>query len=483
MSIDVNNALTQHIFNNMPIHLIYIREFRLMDRASVKDHLQVLFSEETIQQRCKDQPDDSRETVITSLLNEHARYAILSHRWLNKEPTYQEMLMSHKPPDAGFLKLKQFCEAASKYGIEFAWSDTCCIDKASSSELDESIRSMYRWYQNAAICLTFLADTTAIDNLQQDEWFTRGWTLQELLAPKKVKFFGKGWVPLTNLEVDLDKDMVYERRSRGESVENPVTAQMLDRLASATGIDSFDLVSFYPGSSDVPKRMVWAAKRRVTRGEDRAYSLMGMFGVSLSIAYGEGADQAFFRLMDAIIQISEDPAVLDWAGMPAFTGHPSQMLPSLPDCYLGYTDSMSGYSVSFGKEPFALTNRGLRIAMLILPITVANVTPYNTVVPQATFHCRSSKWIEDTVVHAEGPFTVSARNTYAIGIWGSGFIDGGSHRCFGCLLTRHGRLPGIYQSDGWSKMVSRSFIVLTPSGELINPDLTSLHPHLETIYV
>ncbi|KAG2367264.1 heterokaryon incompatibility protein-domain-containing protein [Suillus spraguei] len=216
------------------------------------------------------------------------RYAILSHRWLNQgEPTYEE-IKAGTAAGPGYEKLKNFCAKAVEYSMEFAWSDTCCINRSSSTELDESIRSMFRWYGNSAICIVHLAQSETIEDIMEDEWTERGWTLQELLAPARIKFVNKYWVPMTGDRNDKDdKDDINERRE---------PAEILETLERATGIPYDDLRrKFCPSPSEVDKRMTWAARRKTTRVEDVAYSLMGMFDVSLQIAYGEGGDRAFCR--------------------------------------------------------------------------------------------------------------------------------------------------------------------------------------------
>lgn len=100
---------------------------------------------------------------------------------------------------AGLVKLVEFCVIAVQQKCKYAWMDTCCIDKSRSAELEESIRSMFRWFRNAKICIVHLADThSSVYHMRRDPWFTRGWTLQELLAPKGIKFFDADWFPLTN---------------------------------------------------------------------------------------------------------------------------------------------------------------------------------------------------------------------------------------------------------------------------------------------
>ncbi|EIW77747.1 HET-domain-containing protein, partial [Coniophora puteana RWD-64-598 SS2] len=274
----------------------------LVDRAFVRSYYQ-----EAIQNITEQEADIWGPTphLVTGLVKSKARYAILSHRWGADEPTYLDLstparlaqLEDEQPQGPGYSKLKNFCREARKHGMVFGWSDTCCIDKSSSAELDESIRSMFRWYRNAELCLVHLAQTRGLHEVHRDPWFRLGWTLQELLAPRRIKFFAADWVVLTVEEND-----------------KAVNASLLEPLERATGIREVDLRNFAPDPFDVDIRMTWAAQRVTTRAEDAAYALMGMFDVSIQIAYGEGADRAFARVVEAIMLAGGSPTVLNWAG-------------------------------------------------------------------------------------------------------------------------------------------------------------------------
>ncbi|KAF9473343.1 hypothetical protein BDN70DRAFT_817373, partial [Pholiota conissans] len=231
------------------------------------------------------------EEFIESTIKSYSKYAILSHKWLCGTPgeiTYNHWNKGFLDPEsAGYQKLSGFCRTAWKdYGITLAWMDTVCINKDSSSELDESIRSMYAWYKRSEICIVYLSETQHITQVQYDAWFTRGWTLQELLAPKLLKFYSSAWIKLAH------------------DWNDKTNSNILSSIEQATTITSFELHHGHDVSIlHVPmsRRMQWAAFRKVTREEDMAYSLMGIFNVSISIAYGEGADRAFLRLLEEIM--------------------------------------------------------------------------------------------------------------------------------------------------------------------------------------
>ncbi|KAI6143511.1 heterokaryon incompatibility protein-domain-containing protein, partial [Pisolithus thermaeus] len=234
-------------------------------------------------------------------------YAILSHRW-GAEVNYKEMIGLMKMGEEkreevkkrlGYHKIIESCEQAAKDGYKWLWIDTCCIDKRSSAELSEAINSMYRWYQNAQICYAYLNDvgestfpTKKDDRFDKSngwpEWFVRGWTLQELIAPREVKFFNKNWVPIGN------------------------RWQLASTLVDITRIPSEVLTSGLAGKRlSVAQIMSWAAERKTTRVEDRAYSLMGLFGVNMPMVYGEGK-KAFRRLQLEIIREYNDQSIFAW---------------------------------------------------------------------------------------------------------------------------------------------------------------------------
>ena len=227
-------------------------------------------------------------------------YAILSHTWeLEGEILFNDLQL---PPNqlsskAGWSKVKNTCDRAIQDGYSYAWLDTCCIDKASSAELSEAINSMFRWYKQSAICYAFLADIDLECILSESglvsdgRWFTRGWTLQELIAPDEVLFYDMNWRFLG---------------SRGD---------LASVITSATKIPKHVLdrsrqrVEDALQSASIAQRMAWASTRVTTREEDIAYCLMGIFDVNMPLLYGEG-QKAFFRLQEAIIYASKDQSIL-----------------------------------------------------------------------------------------------------------------------------------------------------------------------------
>ena len=219
------------------------------------------------------------------------RYAVLSHTWgaNDEEVTYKDFTEGTGGRKAGWKKIAFCRKQAAVDNIQHFWIDTCCIDKGSSAELTEAVNSMFRWYHESAKCYVYLSDVSIHEfeendyisgrfqntTFQESRWFTRGWTLQELIAPTSVEFFSREGTRLGDKE-SLEKVVSNTTRI-------PVQALRGNRLSGFS----------------ITERRAWAAKRKTTRKEDEAYCLLGIFGVYIPTIYGEG-DHAFVRLEEAI---------------------------------------------------------------------------------------------------------------------------------------------------------------------------------------
>jgi hypothetical protein len=278
-------------------------------------------------------------------------YAILSHTWGADEPTFDDMAAGTADQRAGYQKIVHSSKKAVKRDISYIWIDTICINKSSSSELSEAINSMYRYYQRARICFAFLEDTAPGDQVEEkmlaSKWWTRGWTLQELLAPRHLTFYSRDWTAIGT------------------------KAALALRISQATRIDEHVLQHSKPlRSVSVAKRMSWAANRKTTRDEDIAYCLLGIFAVNMPLLYGEGMN-AFSRLQEEMMRESSDQSLFAWTlpwptdTMPWNRG----ILAPHPKCF-----SQSANVVPFegaeqlgtGTEPYTMTNQGLRIRLPII---------------------------------------------------------------------------------------------------------------------
>lgn len=341
-----------YITNQMPTHLIYLgpdSEMRIVGRGEltklIKPRTPRSGESDTIQ---------SHQDAIRELVKPALKYAILSHRWLREgEPTYGD-IMEGNAAGMGSQKLSKFCEKAREMGYRLAWSDTCCIDKTSSTELDEAIRSMFRWYRNAAICIVHLAESLNVQDMKNDPWFTRGWTLQELLASLSIKFFNKNWSPICDTGLKNDKD----------------DGQLMSDISAITGIPVLDLRHFSPGPNEIRKKMAWASRRSTTRIEDAAYSLIGIFDVSMLTAYGEG-EWAFHRLMEVLMERCDEWGMFAWAG-PSSDHEYSAAIPRSPRCYCPFDASnfpeqrrdVQNMEVH-GDRSFVFMRQGLQIKLAI----------------------------------------------------------------------------------------------------------------------
>ncbi|KAK1774096.1 hypothetical protein QBC45DRAFT_454993 [Copromyces sp. CBS 386.78] len=210
---------------------------------------------------------------------------------------------------AGYKKIRDTCTMAQTRGQQWAWIGTCCIDKSSSAELTESINSMYRWYQKAEECYAYLLDFAPGSlpkvELGKCRWFTRGSTLQELIAPKTVIFFARDW-------------SIVGEKSREDTLE------IINRLTV-----------FRKTDCTIAQRMIWASNRETTRPEDKAYCSLGIFEVNMPLIYGEG-DNAFRRLQEEIIKRSNDLSIFAW-------GTPINVEPAKHEKGLAKNNSL-GYS-------------------------------------------------------------------------------------------------------------------------------------------
>jgi hypothetical protein len=229
---------------------------------------------------------NTQSLKLEAFLGDVPSYAILSHRWEDEELSFGDVTPEHQHLK-GYHKVKAFCEEAKMNHFQYAWVDTCCIDKKSSAELGEAINSMYMWYERADICYAYLCDVKGRDNIAQSSWFTRGWTLQELLAPSKLHFYDSRWSPVAS-KYDLSAE-----------------------LESITGIPQLALQNFRHDDFCTAEKMAWAAQRRTTREEDSAYCLLGLFNVNMPLLYGEGS-KAFIRFQEEIMKVSTDLSILLW---------------------------------------------------------------------------------------------------------------------------------------------------------------------------
>ena len=317
---------------------------------------------------------ERRTKVLEFHDDEATKYAILSHRWMDStEVDYEEMVdlakMDRQEQDEvrgrlSYKKIVDTCKQAKEDGYEWVWIDTCCIDKRSSAELSEAINSMYRWYKNSQVCYAYLHDFDGPSFPNRcfnqrcptsngwPEWFSRGWTLQEMIAPRNLQFFNKDWHPVGDKK------------------------KLAHTLNTITGVPKHILVDGLEGNRPcVAQIMSWAANRTTTRVEDRAYSLMGLLDVNMPMLYGEGK-KAFHRLQLEIIRLFNDQSIFAW-GFRSSSVRIGSILADDPSFFKDCTDmKLMDHDEFIKKFPelsstnadhfdvFPITNRGIRIWVL-----------------------------------------------------------------------------------------------------------------------
>jgi len=288
------------VLKGFPPRLLNIHTGMLCDRDSQISHFEKSQEYDKLLTSAS-VPGTLRETSrIRSVVSTYFRYATLSHRWGKFEPLLRDIegkVVYDLDPTDGLSKLQNFCCVSCLGGYLWAWSDTCCIDKESSAELQEAIGSMFSWYRHSALTIVYLADVSSTDSLTGSGWFKRGWTLQELLAPQTMLFFTRNW--------DIYKGVASNHKSN---------SIIIGELEQATGIASRYLTHFYPGVEDARLRLQWASQRCTSRPEDIAYSLCGIFSLHIPVLYGESAENALARLLAEVIKKSGDASILDWMG-------------------------------------------------------------------------------------------------------------------------------------------------------------------------
>ncbi|KAG0704011.1 WD40-repeat-containing domain protein [Suillus ampliporus] len=241
---------------------------------------------------------------IVEAVAKYFGWVMLSHRWERKEPLLRDIedkVIYNLDPVGTVVKLQKFCELARDAGYHWAWSDTCCIDQNNNAEVQRSVNSMFIWYRNSALTIVYLSDVPPSSEsgaLANSAWNTRGWTVQEFLAPRIIIFYQENWTLYLN--------------DRSPNHKESIT--IMKELEDSTGIDAQSLVAFQPRMTGSRQKLQWASSRVTTFQEDIAYSLFGIFGIHLPVIYGEMKQNALGRLLQEIIAQSGDITALDWVG-------------------------------------------------------------------------------------------------------------------------------------------------------------------------
>lgn len=294
-------------------------------------------------------------------------------KWGRQEVTFSDINGKNWREMRGARKIEFASSQCRHESINHVWIDTCCIDKSSSTELSEAINSMFSWYNGSKICYAYLEDVYGQTGtglyrrlfneaslhfeIRRSKWFTRGWTLQELIASQRITFFNERWSTLG------DKKSLSTLISEITAIPKNVLTDPAERT-----------------SCSVARKMSWAASRHTTREEDMAYSLLGIFEVNMPLLYGEGR-KAFIRLQEEILKETDDQSIFAWGLYPLEMTE--QATPTRPfDWIAEPTDQRSAAGVlathpaEFAgsanvvpfpsgpdRQPYTMTNKGLRMEL------------------------------------------------------------------------------------------------------------------------
>ncbi|KAK6833308.1 Vegetative incompatibility protein HET-E-1 [Apiospora arundinis] len=335
------------------------------------------------------------KTFLLESIYTQVPYAILSHTWGLEEISFQEWEVVHDSgaiqgqcphtqkmsrPNVirkkGYEKVAGACQQAARDGIKYLWCDTNCIDKTSSAELSEAINSMFAWYRDSKVCYVILTDVqvptaTSLcgyrsytegwftrqqkskrqnidiwERFQKSRWWSRGWTLQELLAPKDLVFFSSDWSPLgnkTNLSEWILGFTTIHRKA----------------LHDASSIPTFSIA----------QRMSWAAGRQTTVPEDMAYCLLGIFDINMPMLYGQG-HKAFLKLQEEIIRVSDDHSILAWDKTDSNL-EPTAGLANSPAAFKACGDVTRCENLK--QSAYTITNLGISMQLQLIRTTTPNV--------------------------------------------------------------------------------------------------------------
>jgi GTPase SAR1 family protein len=240
-------------------------------------------------------------------------YAILLHRWEDSEILFEDVGSEAYKQKNGYQKLKFCAKQAALDKLQYFWIDTCCIDRWNLRERSRAINSMFHWYQNATRCYVYLSDVSVsiasetnwqnnwAARFRASQWFTRGWTLQELIAPSSVEFFSR----------------------EGQRLGDKTSLEQL--VHEITSIPLPALQNYPLNHFTVPERMQWSKNRETTEEEDNVYCLLGILDVSMPTSYGEGREKELRRLQFEVEEASSALSIIPYSRNDQFVGRESHL--------------------------------------------------------------------------------------------------------------------------------------------------------------
>ena len=441
---------------NIPSRFIDLDRLCLVDIDAIKNaHRPIIeLIEEADIERHTSYANQRREDVIRTIVKRIVKYAILSHTWRRGLDGFQYDDMASDAPRTGpgWHKVEQFCDIArGSFRCRFAWADIVCIDYRKQLDRELATQSLFDWYRNAYVCIAHLATASDPLDMGRDAWFHRGFTLTELLAPMRMKFYGAGWKALNNDYIENDK----------------ADGGFLELLSKASGIPADDLRTFWPGPDRIRHKLSWASGRDTTTVEDKAYSLMAMFDSRIPVNYGEG-EKAFIRLMIDVIPKSGECDVFAWAG-PCSHDHPG-----IPPSPAGFGEHHRDEPLNPTKHHYrlcgdrslsiGLDHLWIRVILLEINIVPQGITSYKPVLLR-----HSASVSEVTLLHPQNFAShAEAIRRMAVGVIDYGWTGspdegilqkGDLYFCF--LLYKNS------QSEGWQKVLTEKVVFLANDQELV----------------
>ena len=293
-------ASIENAIRESPLVLLNTDSGRLLDKSGQRHSFE---SQPIFRELISSMTTHIDHARIEREVAEYYRYATFSHKWEDNEPLFEKVIrIVVYDLDESFThdKLKMFCKIVQDSGFRWAWSDTCCINKGDHFVLQEALVSMFKWYEGSALTIVLLRGVRSPSrrgDLVRSIWNTRAWTFQEYHASKVVRFYTEDWKPYLNLDVPNHKE----------------SSEIISEMEEATGVSARALMALRPGLGDIREKLRLASTRQTTRVEDAAYSLLGIFSMSLPIVYGEG-NKALGRFLAQLLTSSGDTSILAWTG-------------------------------------------------------------------------------------------------------------------------------------------------------------------------
>ncbi|KAF8414966.1 hypothetical protein L210DRAFT_3465597 [Boletus edulis BED1] len=293
--------IVQRTIRHLPRVLINTTTGRLHDRA---EHASAFESLPVFKELVSSMTKRIDYVQIKREVRQYFQYVMLSHKWEDNEPLFQKVIhiavydLDESPTHD---KLQTFCRIVRDAGFNWAWSDTCCIDKTDHFVLQEALVAMFRWYQGSTMVIVFLRGvrhSSPWGALAASIWNTRGWTLQEYIAAKVIRFYTEDWTIYRDLDLPNHKEC----------------PEIISEMEQATGVSAQQLMALSPGLSSIREKLRLASTRTTTWVEDAAYSLLGIFSaIGIPAIYGEG-EASLGRLLANLMTRSGDAGILAWTG-------------------------------------------------------------------------------------------------------------------------------------------------------------------------